>query len=153
MLFLVYWSPLTNWRDMESSHWSYYNVSDTIPRASLSSPHPKVKKGKEGDRRINLAIWMLHIHYIIVLVVRFMWQILQRIIWYPSKFTRENLLCGKSLILQVVALRTSSRALGYLSPGVKGEGSHSQMREGSYIHLYIKVGARGCHRTWHDKKN
>lgn len=78
------------------SHYSCFLVFATL---SGFGSHPKIKKGKRGDRRISLAIWSLHLLYAIVLVLGFMWCECTEEAVYPISFVMSDTLFFVSSVL------------------------------------------------------
>eukprot|EP00579_Thalassiosira_antarctica_P027453 CAMPEP_0202006322 /NCGR_PEP_ID=MMETSP0905-20130828/11119_1 /ASSEMBLY_ACC=CAM_ASM_000554 /TAXON_ID=420261 /ORGANISM="Thalassiosira antarctica, Strain CCMP982" /LENGTH=290 /DNA_ID=CAMNT_0048564061 /DNA_START=55 /DNA_END=927 /DNA_ORIENTATION=- len=61
--------------------------------------HPKIKKGKRGDRRISLAIWTLHLLYAVVLVLGFLWAECAEGNVYPISFVMSDSLFLVSYVM------------------------------------------------------
>mmetsp|Transcript_35383 Transcript_35383/g.77504 ORF Transcript_35383/g.77504 Transcript_35383/m.77504 type:complete len:290 (-) Transcript_35383:645-1514(-) len=85
------------------SHYSCFLVFAAL--AGFGS-HPKIKKGKRGDRRIALAIWTLHLLYAIVLVLGFLWAECYEGHVYPVSFLMSDTLF---LVSYVMLLYTKKR--------------------------------------------
>lgn len=84
------------------------NYSCFLVFATLSGfgSHPKIKKGKHGDRRISLAIWSLHLLFAIVLVLGlFMSECTEGEV-YPISFAMsDTLFFAVYVVLQYVKKR------------------------------------------------
>ena len=80
----------------------YSNFLIFVALAGFGS-HPKIKKGRRGDRRIGLAIWTLHALYLVVLVTGFCWAKCEEGSIYPISFLMINtlFLLSYSMLLYV----------------------------------------------------
>ena len=78
---------------------SHYSCFLTFAALAGFGSHPKIKKGKRGDRRIALTIWSLHILYATVLVVGFMWAECYEGHVYPISFLLSDSLFLVSYIM------------------------------------------------------
>lgn len=71
---------------------SHYSCFLVFAALTGFGSHPKIKKGKRGDRRISLAIWTLHLLYAIVLVLGFLWAECYEGHVYPVSFIMSDTL-------------------------------------------------------------
>mmetsp|Transcript_19765 Transcript_19765/g.32707 ORF Transcript_19765/g.32707 Transcript_19765/m.32707 type:complete len:296 (-) Transcript_19765:201-1088(-) len=78
---------------------SHYSCFLTFAALAGFGSHPRIKKGKRGDRRIALAIWSLHFLYAAVLVVGFMWAECNEGHVYPISFLLSDSLLLISYIM------------------------------------------------------
>lgn len=69
---------------------SHYSCFLVFAALTGFGSHPKIKKGKRGDRRISLMIWTLHLLYAIVLFLGFMWAECTEGNVYPVSFVMSD---------------------------------------------------------------
>jgi hypothetical protein len=78
------------------SHYSCFLVFAAL--AGFGS-HPRIKKGKNCDRRISLAMCTLYLLYVVVLVVGFMWAECTDDSVYPISYAMSNALFFVSYVM------------------------------------------------------